>query len=224
MYKIFIVEDDMTISALLKENLIKWGYYAYCVEDFNAVIEKFNEVKPHLVLLDVSLPYYNGYYFCGEIRKLSNTPIIFISSHNENMDMVMAINMGADDYITKPFSLDVVIAKISAILRRTYSYYSEKNMLEVKGVILNTNDASISINGENISLTKNEFKILSLLIENKNNIVTREDIMKKLWDSEAFVDDNTLTVNINRLRKKLEENGAKDFIETKKGLGYIIND
>lgn len=224
MYKVFIVEDDPSIASLLRDNLEKWGYGAKCVADFANIVGEFSEYEPHIVLLDVSLPFYNGYYFCSEIRKISKVPIVFISSHTENMDIIMAMNMGADDYITKPFSLDIAIAKINAVLRRTYSYFGETKLLEVGGAVLNLSDASLAVNGEKVDLTKNEFKILHLLMERKNSVVSREEIMTKLWDSDSFVDDNTLTVNINRLRKKLEDNGLADFITTKKGLGYMVHD
>lgn len=224
MYKIMIVEDDPTISALLRENLKKWGYDAHSVSDFNDVTGQIEKLRPHLILLDISLPFYDGYYFCDKIRKFSKAPIIFISSKSENSDIVMAMNTGADDYITKPFSLEVAIAKINAALRRAYSYFGETHTLCVKGVTLDLSDASASVGEKTIELTKNEFKLLKLLMENKNSVVSRDDIMIKLWDSDSFVDENTLTVNINRLRKKLGECGAEDFIITKKGLGYMVHD
>jgi two-component system, OmpR family, response regulator protein BraR/BceR len=224
MYKILIVEDDITIATILHENIKKWGFEAYYVTDFTNVLNEYTKFQPHLVLLDISLPFYNGYYWCSEIRKLSKVPIIFISSHTENMDIVMAMNMGGDDYITKPFSLDIVIAKIQAILRRTYTYYTDTQSIEVKGVILNLNDTMLHFKEQRIELTKNEYRIMKILMENKNKIVTREQIMKSLWDSDSFIDDNTLTVNVNRLRKKLEDYGLNEFINTKKGLGYIIHD
>lgn len=224
MYNILIVEDDMTIASLLKENLLKWGFGAECVKDFNKVAEETAEKKPHMVLLDISLPFYNGFYWCSEIRKNSKVPIIFLTSHTENLDLVMAMNMGGDDYITKPFSMDVLIVKIQALLRRTYDYYVESKTLEVQGVQLDLMDTSLKAEGNEIELTKNEFKIMKLLMENKNRVVLREEIMEALWDSDCFVDDNTLTVNVNRLRKKLEDMGLKGFIQTKKGMGYLIHD
>ncbi|MGB8453776.1 MAG: response regulator transcription factor [Anaerocolumna sp.] len=224
MYKILIVEDDLTIASLLNENIKKWGFESCFVTDFNKVTDEFNKAKPHLILLDISLPFYNGFYWCNEIRKVSNVPIIFLSSHVENLDIVMAMNMGGDDYITKPFSLDIVIVKIQAVLRRTYDYYRVIQTIEVKGVILNLKDTSLSFQNLKIELTKNEYRILRLLMDNKNNIVSREEIMKNLWDSDSFIDDNTLTVNVNRLRKKLENLGLVDFISTKKGMGYLIHD
>lgn len=224
MYKILIVEDDPAIALLLEDGLNKWGFEATHITDFMKVIDVFSEYQPHLVLLDLSLPFYNGYYWCNEIRKLSKVPIVFLSSHTENMDIIMAMNMGADDYVTKPFSLDIMVAKLQAILRRTYAYYSDISALSVGKAILNLNDTTLSVDDRKLELTKNEYKIMQILMENKNNIVTRDQLMKKLWDSDSFIDDNTLTVNINRLRKKLEDYGLTDFINTKKGLGYIIHD
>jgi two-component system, OmpR family, response regulator protein BraR/BceR len=224
MYKILIVEDDTAIATLLENGLVKWGFEAIHITDFMKVLETFEEYQPHLVLLDLSLPFYNGYYWCNEIRKLSKVPIVFLSSHTENMDIIMAMNMGADDFVTKPFSLDIIVAKLQAILRRTYAYYSEITTLTVGNVILNLNDTTLSYEDKKIELTKNEYKIMQSLMENKNNIVTRDQLMKRLWDSDSFIDDNTLTVNINRLRKKLEDCGLKDFINTKKGLGYLVHD
>lgn len=223
MFKLLIVEDDRTIASLLEENLRQWGFLPSCVTDFNNVLEEFNSAQPHLVLLDIGLPFFNGFFWCSEIRKVSNVPIIFLSSHTEKMDIVMAMNMGGDDYITKPFSMEVVIAKIQAVLRRAYSL-SETHIIEARGVILNLSNTELNFQGNNIELTKNEFKIMQLLMERKNKVVSREQIMKRLWDSDYFVDDNTLTVNINRLRKKLEDAGIHDFIITKKGLGYMVND
>ncbi len=224
MYNVLIVEDDITIASLLKENLMKWGFQAETVKDFNKVLVEVIEKKPHLVLLDISLPFYNGFYWCSEIRKKSKVPIIFLTSHTENMDLVMAMNMGGDDYITKPFSMDVLVVKIQALLRRTYDYYVENKTLEVQGVSLNLADTSLNVLGKETELTKNEYKIMKILMENKNRVVLREEIMEALWDSDCFVDDNTLTVNVNRLRKKLEDMGLKDFIQTKKGMGYLIHD
>ena len=224
MYKILIIEDDLTIASLLNENIKKWGFESNYITDFNQILNEFQNIKPHLILLDISLPFYNGFYWCSEIRKTSNVPIIFLSSRTENLDIVMAMNMGGDDYITKPFSLDIVIAKIQALLRRTYDYYREIETLEVKAVLLNLKDTVLSYQNNKIQLTKNEYKIMRLLMENKNEIVSREEIMKSLWDSDCFIDDNTLTVNVNRLRKKLEDIGLQDYIITKKGMGYLVHD
>ncbi len=224
MYKILIIEDDTAIATLLENGLMKWGFEVIHITDFMKVLEVFAEYQPHLVLLDLALPFYNGYYWCNEIRKISKVPIVFLSSHTENMDIIMAMNMGADDFVTKPFSLEIVVAKLQAVLRRTYAYYSEITTLTVGNVILNLNDTTLTYEDKKIELTKNEYKILQSLMENKNSIVTRDQLMKKLWDSNSFIDDNTLTVNVNRLRKKLEDCGLRDFINTKKGLGYLIHD
>ena len=224
MYKIYIVEDDDTISSLLKENLCRWGFKAVCAESFSAISEEFDRVRPQLVLMDISLPFYNGYYWCGEIRKKSKVPIIFLSSHTENMDVIMAVNMGGDDYITKPFSMDVLIAKVNALLRRTYSYTEDVPVLSVRGALFNPADNSLCVGEKTVDLTKNEQRILQALIANKNRIVPREEIMRALWETEDFVGENTLTVNINRLRNKLEDAGLPDFISTKKGQGYMVHD
>lgn len=224
MYKILIIEDDTAIASLLENGLKKWGFLCDHVTDFMKVTEVFMEYQPHLVLLDISLPFYNGYYWCNEIRRISKVPIVFLSSHTENMDIIMAMNMGGDDYVTKPFSMELVVAKLQAILRRTYSYYNDVATLTVNDVILNLSDTSVTYQDMTLDLTKNEYKIMQILMENKNNIVSRDQLMKKLWDSDSFIDDNTLTVNVNRLRKKLEDCGLTDFISTKKGLGYMIHD
>ncbi|WP_058485461.1 response regulator transcription factor [Defluviitalea phaphyphila] len=224
MYRIFIVEDDTIIASEIEKYLMKWGYEVKCASNFNDIITEFIKYDPQLVLMDISLPFYNGYYWCKEIRKISKIPIIFISSAKDNMNILMAISMGGDDFISKPFELSVLSAKIQAMLRRSYSYNEKNNYKEYKGVLFNTSDASLIYKEEKIELTKNEFKIIQILFENIGEIVSREQIMKKLWDNECFVDDNTLTVNITRLRKKLENAGIKDFIKTKKGLGYIIGE
>lgn len=222
MYKILVVEDDKTISSLIKENLSQWGYDAKEISDFHNVLNEFNEFEPDLVLLDISLPYFNGYHWCTQIRRESNVPIIFISSMSDNMNVVMAINMGGDDFIAKPFDMNVLVAKIQAMLRRTYDLNDEKQTYEADGLVLNTNSASALYNNQEIDLTKNDYKILLILLENKRKIVSRDEIMQRLWQTDSFIDDNTLTVNINRLRKKLEEYGLYDFIKTKKGIGYMI--
>ena len=222
LFKIMIVEDDMTIASVLRNYLLKWGFDAFYVKDFNNIIEQFKAVDPQLLLLDISLPFYNGYHWCREIRKISKVPIIFISSDATNMSIVMAMNMGGDEYITKPFDLTVVIAKVQALLRRTYSFQDNINIIEHKGAVLMLGDASISYMGKKIELTKNELKILQLLLEHKGSIVSRVVIMERLWDSDSFIDDNTLTVNVTRLRRKLEESGLSDLIVTKKGLGYMV--
>ena len=222
MYKIMIVEDDMTIAKTLVNHLSKWNYEMYYVTDFKNVYEEFIEFEPHLVLMDIMLPFYNGYHWCTEIRKISKVPVIFISSMSDNMNIVMAMNMGGDEFIEKPFDLNVVTAKIQALLRRTYAFQGAVNVIEHQGVLLNISDATVTYQNQKVALTKNDYKILQILLENAGRIVAREEIMTRLWESDEFIDDNTLTVNVTRLRKKLEEIGLKDFIVTKKGIGYII--
>lgn len=222
MYKILIVEDDTVIADAMKNSIMTWGFEAACAENFENVMAEFTEYGPHLVLLDISLPFFNGYHWCLEIRKVSKVPIIFISSMSENMNIVMAMNMGADDFIIKPFDLNVLIAKVQAMLRRTYDFVSDRNLIEHKGAILNLSDSTLTFQGKNIELTKNEFRILQLLMENKDKIISRDAIMIRLWEGDSFVDDNTLTVNMTRLRKKLETAGLNHFIITKKGMGYYI--
>ena len=187
-------------------------------------MSQFSKYAPQLVLMDIMLPFYNGYYWCNEIRKVSKVPIIFLSSAGDNMNIVMAMNMGGDDFITKPFDLEVLSAKVQAMLRRSYAFQSQTSLLEHKGVILNISDASLWYQDKKVELTKNEFKILQILFENMGNTVSREQIMKRLWDNECFVDDNTLTVNMTRMRKKLEEIGIINLIQTKKGMGYKIGE
>lgn len=222
MYKIMIVEDDSVIAGVLNQHLRKWGLWPFCVEDFAAVTEIFVKEQPQLVLMDIGLPYYNGYYWCSEIRKVSNVPIVFLSSNTDNMDIVMAMNMGGDDFITKPFDLQVVTAKLQAILRRTYSFKEQTNVIENQGMVLNLGEGALYHGGRKIDLTKNELRILQLLMEHAGTVVRREELMERLWDNECFIDDNTLTVNVTRLRRKLEEAGLRSVIHTKKGLGYLI--
>lgn len=224
MYKILIVEDDYTIAETLKKSLEGWGFSAAYVTDFRDVVGFFAQYQPHLVLMDIALPSYNGYHWCAEIRKRSQVPIIFLSSAGDNMNIVMAVNMGGDDFIAKPFDLNVVVAKIQALLRRTYSFREQINTLECRGVLLNLGDASVSYRGETIDLTKNEYKILQLLFENRGHTVSREAMMRHLWDNDSFIDDNTLTVNVARLRRKLKDLGLEELIQTKKGLGYLLED
>ena len=224
MYKILIIEDDQIIAKALKNHLEKCELETQIVMDFHHIMDAFVAYDPQLVLLDISLPFFNGYHWCSEIRKLSKVPIIFISSTSDNMNIVMAMNMGGDDFIAKPFDLAVVVAKIQALLRRTYSFQGQVNLLEHKGAMLNLGDASVSYAGQKVELSKNEFKMLQILMENTGKVVSRDVIMKRLWDSDCFIDDNTLSVNIARLRKKLEMAGLADFIATKKGVGYLIGD
>ena len=222
MYRIYIIEDDNIIAGKIKEHMTNWGFEARCASDFRNIMGEFAEYEPHMVLLDISLPRYNGYHWCSEIRKVSKVPIIFISSASDNMNIVMAMNMGADDFIAKPFDENVLTAKIQALLRRTYDFGSSVPVIEHRGAILNTGDGTLTFGTEQISLSKNEFKILQCLMENKGKIVSREKLMEKLWKTDVFVDENTLTVNINRLRKKLDAAGLDSFITTKFGMGYII--
>lgn len=224
MYKILIVEDDRTISDQISKYLGRWGYETACAEDFENILSQFIAFDPQLVLLDIGLPFYNGYYWCGEIRKVSQVPVVFVSSASDNMNIVMAMNMGGDDFIVKPFDLEVLLAKVQAILRRTYSFQNQSTIMEHRKVILNLADMSLLFQGDKLELSKNELRILQLLYENVGRTVSRDSIMKRLWDNECFVDDNTLTVNMNRLRKKLEEAGIRDFILTKKGVGYQLSD
>lgn len=224
MYKILIVEDDRTIAASVGEYLKQWGFQAECVEDFQHVKEAFLRYEPQLVLLDISLPFYNGFHWCSELRKISKVPIIFLSSANDNMNIVMAMNLGGDDFIGKPFDLTVLVAKVQALLRRSYSYLGKLEVLEHKGAILNLQDACLTFGDRKAELTRNDFRILQLLMENKGKVVSREQIMKRLWESDSFIDDNTLTVNMTRLRRKLEEIGLVEFIATRKGIGYLVED
>lgn len=222
MYKIMIVEDDVTIRKILKESLCQWGFNAFYIKDFNQVLKSFIDEKPHLILMDVTLHFYNGYYWTKEIRKYSKLPIIFISSNTGNMDMIMAMNMGGDDYITKPFELDFVIAKVQALLRRSYEFITQSSIIEHEGLVLNLLEGIITYQNQSEELTKNELKIIQLLLENKGNIVSRDKMMVKLWNSDCYIDDNTLTVNVNRLRKKIEKLGLMNFVKTKKGMGYYV--
>ena len=222
MYKILIVEDDMMIAKTLSSHLEKWDYEVRYVKDFKNVMNDFLEFEPQLVLMDIILPLFNGFYWCTEIRKIAKTPIVFLSSASDNMNIVMAMNMGGDDFIEKPFDLNVVTAKVQAMLRRAYSFQGNLNVLEHQGLLLNLNDGIVSYKEKKAELTKNEFKILQVLMEHAGKIVTREEVMTALWESDALVDDNTLTVNVTRLRRKLAELAAVEFIKTKKGIGYII--
>ncbi|MDO5602418.1 MAG: response regulator transcription factor [Oscillospiraceae bacterium] len=222
MYRILIVEDDAVIAAEVKKHLESWGFEAACVKDFQNVLAEFAAYSPQLVLLDISLPFYNGYHWCGEIRKISKAPILFLSSAADNMNVVMAMQMGGDDFIPKPFDLSVLTAKIQAMLRRAYSFAGGTALLEHKGAILNTADATLTYQGEKIELTRNEYRILQVLMEQKGKTVSRDCLMTRLWETDSYVDENTLTVNVARLRKKLERAGLTDFITTKKGVGYLM--
>ncbi|MFD1404614.1 response regulator transcription factor [Robinsoniella peoriensis] len=222
MYKILIVEDDMVIASSVKDYLRTWGMETSVVTDFEKVMENFIAFDPQLVLMDITLPFFNGYHWCQEIRKISKVPIVFLSSMSDNMNIVMAINMGGDDFITKPFDLTVLAAKVQAMLRRTYAFQGQTNVLEHNGAILNLSDTTLLYQEQKTDLTKNDFKILQILLENAGKVVSRDAIMERLWESDSFIDDNTLTVNITRLRKKLEDIGLAGFIVTKKGIGYMV--
>ena len=222
MYRIMIIEDDRGIAGAVASQAKLWNLDARPVSDFSNVMSEFAEYSPALCLIDISLPFYDGYYWCMEIRKVSRVPIIFISSKADNMNIVMAMNMGADDFIKKPFDISVLTAKVQAILRRAYDFSNDSMFLEHRGAFLNTGDNSLTFNGEKISLTKNEYRILLCLMENKGKTVSREKLMEALWETDSFVDENTLTVNINRLRKKLDKSGLENFISTRFGVGYII--
>ena len=222
MYKILIVEDDTTIANGLKNHLEKWDYEVECITDFKNIMDSFAKNEPQLVLLDIVLPFFNGFHWCQEIRKISKVPIIFLSSANDNMNIVMAMNMGGDEFIEKPFDLNVVTAKVQAVLRRTYEFRGTADIMEWNGAILNLADATVLYQDQKQELTKNEFKILQMLLENTGKIVSRESIMTRLWDSNEFIDDNTLTVNVARLRKKMEQIGLGGKIITKKGIGYMV--
>ncbi|EGT4657162.1 DNA-binding response regulator [Clostridioides difficile] len=224
MFKIMVVEDDVSLKNIIAKCLTKWGHDVHQIENLENIIEEFKNYNPELVLLDINLPFYDGFHWCNEIRKISKVPIIFISSRNSNMDVIMGVNLGADDYIQKPFSVDVLVAKVNALLRRTYNFVdNNSNQIIHNGVTLDLSTATINYEDNTIELTKNEIKILHELMKYKGQIVSRNKLMKKLWDNDWFVDDNTLTVNVNRIRSKLNEIGLEDFIETKRGFGYIIS-
>jgi len=223
MYKILIIEDDITIAKSLKNCLCGWNYEAEYITDFKDITKQFIEFDPHCVLLDISLPFFNGYHWCSEIRKISKVPIIFISSMSDNMNVVMAVNMGGDDFIAKPFDLNIVVAKVQALLRRTYSFGGQMNVIEHNGAVLNLNDNTLEYKNSKIELTKNEFKITQILLENMGKVISRDAIMERLWQSDSYIDDNTLTVNVTRLRKRLGDIGLFDFVKTKKGIGYMVD-
>ena len=222
MYRLLIVEDDAGIAGAVEQLGKSWELETKCVSDFRNVMQEFARFQPHIVLMDISLPFFNGYHWCSQIRLNSSVPIIFISSASDNMNIVMAMNMGADDFIAKPFDGGVLMAKVQALLRRTYDYAKTLPVIEHRGAILNTGDNTLTYNGEKISLTKNEYRTLLTLMENRGQVVSREKLMERLWETDSFVDENTLTVNINRLRRKLDAAGIENFITTKFGVGYIV--
>ncbi|MBS6196358.1 MAG: response regulator transcription factor [Clostridiales bacterium] len=221
-YRILLVEDDAVISRAIAAHIQGWGYETVQIQDFEHVMEEFGECSPHLVLMDISLPFYNGFHWCSRIRQVSKVPIIFISSAADNMNIVLAMNMGGDDFIMKPFDLNVLTAKVQAMLRRTYDFTGGTELLEHRGAILNLSAGTLNWNGETLELTKNEFRILKILMEQKEKVVSRDALMDELWATDSFIDDNTLTVNVTRLRKKLEQAGLCGFIVTKKGIGYKV--
>ena len=221
-YRIMIVEDDAGIAEAVKTRAAMWQLETHITGDFKNVMKEFADVQPHLVLLDISLPFMSGFHWCSEIRKVSSVPVIFISSAADNMNIIMAMNLGADDFIAKPFDHNVLMAKIQALLRRTYDYGANAPVLEHRGALLNLGDSSLTVGNEKIELTKNEYRILLVLMQNKGNVVSREKLMEALWETDTFVDENTLTVNIGRLRKKLDAAGLDNFISTKFGVGYIV--
>ena len=222
MYRVMIVEDDDIIAGTVKKHLEQWQYDVHIAADLSNVMGEFTDYSPHIVLMDIKLPFYNGYHWCSEIRKLSKVPVIFLSSASDNMNIVMAINMGGDDFIAKPFDLNVLTAKVQAMLRRTYEFAGQSSLLERGGAILSANDTSVSYEGRRLELSKNEYRILQVLMQAGGAVVPRETLMQRLWESDSFVDENTLTVNVARLRKKLEGIGLTDYIATKKGLGYSV--
>ena len=222
MYKIFLVEDDDAIAAAVARHIASWGWEVRRAADYTDVAGEFAAFAPHLVLLDIGLPFRNGYHWCAEIRKLSQVPIIFLSSASDNMNIVMAMNMGGDDFIAKPFDLEVLTAKLQAMLRRTYDFAPPAALLGCRGAVLDTGDNTLRYQGETLALSRNEYRILQVLLEHKGTTVSRETLMRKLWETDSYVDENTLTVNMARLRRKLEGMGLTNFIRTRKGLGYLI--
>lgn len=222
MYKILVVEDDRSIADAITTLLTTWNMNAHTAADFRNILGEFASFEPHLILLDICLPFYNGYHWCQEIRRVSKVPIIFISSAADSMNIVMAMNMGADDFIAKPFDMNVLLAKVQALLRRTYDFAADASLLEHHGAILNIGDGSLTYMGETIPLSKNEYRILLTLMQNKGKVVSREKLMEALWATDSFVDENTLSVNVNRLRKRLDAVGLTEFITTQHGVGYIV--
>lgn len=223
-WKIFIVEDDFVIGKQIGKFLESWGYEVLINEDFEKVFESYKDFNPDLVLMDVTLPFYNGYHRCSMIRKDSNVPIIFLSAADENLNLIMAVNMGADDYLVKPFDLEVLLAKIRAILRRSYEYQKDTDKVRYGDLVFDKDKMVLAYMSEEIELSKNEYKIFEILISNPGKVIKREEIMNKLWQSDEFIDDNTLTVNVMRLRNKLKKHGLEDLIKTKKKVGYYVQE
>jgi OmpR family two-component system bacitracin resistance response regulator BceR len=225
VFKLLLIEDDATLFNEIRDRLAGWSYDVYGIDDFSNVIQEFTLLKPDLVIIDIQLPKFDGFHWCRMIRSISNVPILFLSSRDHPTDMVMSMQLGGDDFIQKPFHFDVLIAKIQAILRRVYNYNNEPISLKTwGGATVDYERNTVTNDAGTIELTKNEFFILKLLIEQKNRIVSRDELIKSLWDDERFISDNTLTVNVNRLRKKLEELGLDHLIETKVGQGYMAKE
>ena len=224
MYRIFIVEDDGIIAGAVRRHLESWGYQVACAQRFDAVLAEFADFDPQLVLLDISLPFFNGYHWCQEIRKVSQVPILFLTSASDNVNVVMAMQMGGDDLLPKPFDLQVLSAKVQAMLRRAYAFGAAPALLSCGGAVLNSSNGTLTVHGRKVELSKNELKLLQLLLEKKGRIVSRDAMMTALWESDSFVDENPLSVNVNRLRRKLEAAGLPDFIRTRKGAGYLVED
>ena len=224
MHKIFIIEDDLTIAQKIREHLEVWNLEVKTASDFRNILKEFVAFDPHLILLDISLPFFNGYYWCSEIRKISKVPVIFLSSASDNLNLIMAVNLGGDDFLAKPFDLHVLLAKVQALLRRAYDFGAPEPTLEHRGAVLDPAAATLSYEGQRLSLTKNECRILQTLLEQKGKIVGRDALMQRLWETDSYVDENALTVNVARLRRKLEGAGLEDFITTKKGMGYRIGE
>ena len=222
MYRIFIVEDDPVIAGTLVKHMERWGLEARGAEDFRNVLREFAAYDPQLVLLDIALPFYDGYHWCAQIRRVSSAPIVFLSSASDNMNILMALNAGADDFIAKPFDLSVLMAKVQALLRRAYDFAGPSRLYSHGDLLVNAADGSATLNGQKVELSRNENRILTVLLENKGKIVSRDTLMARLWETDDYVDENTLSVNVARLRKRLADVGAGDLIKTRKGMGYII--
>lgn len=221
-YKILIIEDDLNCAQVISKFLCDWGFQCEYLKDFQCVIEQYIKFKPEIVLLDITLPHYNGYHWCEEIRKISKVPIIFISSSSDNLNMILAMNMGGDDFVVNPFDLNFLLAKINSLLRRTYDYQGEMNIVSCGDVILDLDNAKLQYQGNVMELSHNDFIILKELMTHKGKNVSRDELMQALWNEFKFVDDNTLTVNITRVRNKLSKIGLENFIITKKGMGYQV--
>ncbi len=224
MYKVFLVEDDEVIASHLADYMASWGLQVRRAADFSRVLEEFRAFDPQLVLMDIGLPFYNGYHWTRRIRAESRVPVVFLSSASDRMNIVMAMDMGGDDFIAKPFDREVLMAKVQAVLRRAYDFQAPLTVLTARGAVLNTADASLSYGGQRVELTKNDYRILETLMAAKGRVVPREELMERLWQTDSYVDENTLTVNVARLRRKLGSAGLADFIVTKKGVGYLVED